>query len=108
MLSMLVKAVGYDVQAAHDGPTALQTVLDYQPHVVLLDIGLPKLNGYEVAQRIRNEPLVSNVVLVALTGYGREEDRLHSLEAGFDHHLVKPGDFKDVQTILAAASEKAI
>ena len=107
MLSMLVKAVGHDVQTAHDGPTALQTALDYRPDVVLLDIGLPGMNGDEVAKRMRNEPLLADAVLVALTGYGQEEDRQSSLEAGFDHHLVKPGDFKDVQAILAGALEKA-
>lgn len=107
MLSMLVKAIGHDVQTAHDGPTALQTALDYRPDVVLLDIGLPGMNGHEVAKRIRKEAVLENVVLVAMTGYGQEEDRQISLESGFDHHLVKPGDFKDVQTILAAASEKA-
>jgi PAS domain S-box-containing protein len=107
MLSMLVRATGHDVQTAHDGPTAVQAVLDYRPDVVLLDIGLPKMNGYEVAKRIRSEPVLENVVLVAMTGYGQDEDRQRSQEAGFNHHLVKPGDFKDVQAILAAASEKA-
>ncbi len=107
MLSMLVKAIGHDVQTAHDGPTGLQTALDYRPDVVLLDIGLPGMNGHEVAQRIRKEPVLKNIVLVAMTGYGQDEDRRHSQESGFNHHLVKPGDFKDVQAILATASEKA-
>lgn len=107
VLSMLVKAVGHDVQTAHDGPTAVQTALAYEPNVVLLDIGLPMMNGYEVAQRLRNEPRLADVVLVALTGYGQDEDRRNSLEAGFDHHLVKPGDFRDVEAILNIASEKA-
>ncbi|MEX0717800.1 MAG: PAS domain S-box protein [Planctomycetaceae bacterium] len=107
MLSMLVKAVGHDVRTAHDGPTGLQAALDYRPDVVLLDIGLPKMNGYEVAKHIRNEAVLENVVLVAMTGYGQDEDRKRSQEAGINHHLVKPGAFKDVQAILAAASEKA-
>ena len=107
LMAMLVKAAGHDTQTAHDGPTAVQAALDYRPDVMLLDIGLPKMNGYEVAKRIRKEPVLEHVVLVAMTGYGQEDDRKRSLEAGFNHHLVKPGDFKDVRAILAAASEKA-
>ena len=77
------------------------------PIVVLLDIGLPGLDGFEVAKRIRQQPALHNVVLVAMTGYGRETDRQRSQEAGFDHHLVKPADFRKVQQILATVSEKA-
>lgn len=108
MLSMLVKAVGHDVQTAHDGPTGLQTVLDYRPDVVLSAIGLPGMNGHEIVQRIRKEPVLKNIVLVAMTGYGQDEDRRHSQEAGCDHHLVKPGDFKDVQAILAGCFREGV
>jgi CheY-like chemotaxis protein len=79
----------------------LETALDYRPDVVLLDIGLPGLNGFEVAKQIRHQPALKNAVLVAMTGYGRETDRQRSHEAGFDHHLVKPGDFGKVLEILA-------
>ena len=79
--------------------------LDYRPDVVLLDIGLPKLDGYEVAKRLRQQPALQSVVLVAMTGYGQESDRRRSQEAGFDHHLVKPGDFGKVLQILATVSE---
>ena len=79
----------------------------FDPHVVLLDIGLPELDGFEVAKRIRQQPTLNNIVLVAMTGYGRETDRQRSQEAGFDHHLVKPADFGKVQQILATVSEKA-
>ena len=75
--------------------------------MVVLDIGLPGLNGYEVAKRIRQSPILKNVVLVALTGYGHELDRETSLQAGFNHHLVKPARFEQLQKILATASEKA-
>ena len=75
--------------------------------MVLLDIGLPGLDGYEVAKRMRQQPILQNVVLVAMTGYGQETDRQRSQEAGFDHHLVKPADFEKVQQILATVSEKA-
>lgn len=100
-VGMLLRATGHDVREAHDGPPALEAALEYKPDVVLLDIGLPGMNGYEVAKRLRQQPGLGNVVLVAMTGYGQESDRRHSLEAGFDHHLVKPGDFAKVQSILA-------
>ena len=105
--SMLLKASGHDVRTAHDGPTAVQAALDYRPSVVLLDIGLPGLNGYEVAKRIRQHPVLKNVVLVALTGYGRYSDRQTSLQAGFNHHLVKPARFEQLEQILATVPVKA-
>ncbi len=98
---MLLTASGHDVRTAQDGPTAVQVALDYRPDVVLLDIGLPGLNGYEVANRIRQQPVLKNVVLVALTGYGQDSDRETSLQAGFNHHLVKPARLEQVQQILA-------
>lgn len=104
--SMLLRASGHEVQTAHDGPTAIQTVLDFRPDVVLLDIGLPGLNGYEVAKRIRQHPELKNIVLVALTGYGQESDRQSSLQAGFNHHLVKPARLEQLQKILAIVSEQ--
>ncbi|MEJ0045631.1 MAG: response regulator [Rhodospirillales bacterium] len=93
---------------AHDGPAALQTAIDYRPNVVLLDIGLPGLTGYEVASQIRQQAVLNGVVLAAVTGYGQESDRLLAMEAGFDHHLVKPVDFEKVRQILAAASGEDI
>ncbi len=104
-LVMLLRESGHDVRTAHDGPTALEAALDYRPNVVLLDIGLPKIDGYEVAKRLRQQPMLRNVVLVAMTGYGQESDRQRSLDAGFNHHLVKPADFGNVQEILATVSE---
>ena len=105
--SMLLKASGHDVRTAHDGPTAVQAALDYRPDVVLLDIGLPVLNGYEVAKRIRQHSVLKNVVLVALTGYGQDSDRQTSLQAGFNHHLVKPAPLEQLEQILATVSAKA-
>ena len=99
--SMLLLASGHDVRTAHDGPTAVQVALEYHPDAVLLDIGLPGLNGYQVAERTRREQFLKNVVLVALTGYGQEADRQAALEAGFDHHLVKPARLEQLQRILA-------
>ena len=106
-LEILLKMSGHDVRTAHTGPNALEATLDYRPNVVLLDIGLPGLNGYEVAKRIRQQPVLLHIVLVAMTGYGQETDRQLSHESGFDHHLVKPADFGKVQQILATISEKA-
>ena len=105
--SMLLKASGHDVRTAHDGPTAVQAAIEYRADVVLLDIGLPGLNGYEVAKRIRQHPDLKHVMLIALTGYGQESDRETSLEAGFNHHLVKPARFEQLQQILATVSELA-
>lgn len=99
-MAMLLKEAGHETRISNDGHGALQAAVDYGPHVVLLDIGLPGLDGYEVARRIRMQPLLQSVVLVALTGHGQEADRQASLKAGFDYHLVKPADFANVIRIL--------
>jgi PAS domain S-box-containing protein len=106
-MAMLVKAAGHEVRTVHDGPSTLQAALDYRPHAVLLDVGLPGMDGHEVAKRIRQQPVLQSVILVALTGYSQEIDRQTSLEAGFNHHLVKPADFNEVRTILATISPDA-
>ncbi len=107
-LSTLLKASGHDVRTAFDGPTAVHAALEHLPDVVLLDIGLPDLNGYEVAARLRRKPTLLNVVLVALTDYGQEADRQEALQAGFDHHLVKPTDFGRLERSLAGASARSL
>ena len=107
VLKMLVEEAGHLVRMAHTGPTALAAALDYRPDVMLLDIGLPELDGFEVAKRIRQEPLLHDIVLVAMTGYGQAAGRQRMQEAGFDHYLVKPADFEKVRQILASVSEKA-
>ena len=99
--SMLLQASGHEVLTAHDGVTAVQAALNYRPDVMLLDIGLPGLNGYEVAKRVREQPLLRDVVLVALTGYGQDSDRATSLQAGFNHHMVKPASFEQIKQILS-------
>ncbi len=104
-LAMLVQESGHDVRTAYDGSAVLEVALDYRPNVVLLDIGLPGLNGFELAKRLRQQPTLKDVVLVAMTGYGQASDRQHSKAAGFDHHLVKPGDFGKLLQILATVSE---
>jgi len=102
-VSMLLQMLGHDARLAHDGKEALRVALDYCPDVVLLDIGLPGADGFQVAKWIRREPALNAVVLVALTGYGQESDRHLSQEAEFDHHLVKPVEFAKIEAILAAA-----
>jgi signal transduction histidine kinase/DNA-binding response OmpR family regulator len=91
-LARLLRLSGHDVTTALDGPSALEEIASYRPEIVLLDIGLPGMDGYEVAQSIRKQPGMDSTVLIALTGYGQDEDRRRSREAGFDHHLVKPVD----------------
>ncbi len=103
-LGMLLNAIGYQIRTVHDGPAAVKAALEFHPNLVLLDIGLPRMDGYAVARQMRQQPLLRNVVLVALTGYGQEADRQRSQEAGFDHHLVKPADFAKLQQILAMVS----
>ncbi len=107
-LEMLVQEAGHRTWMADTGPAALAAALKHRPAVMLLDIGLPGFDGYEVARRIRRDPLLREIVLVAMTGYGREADRQRSREAGFDHHLIKPADFAKVRHILATVLEGAI
>ena len=106
-LALLLRAWGHDVRTAHDGPATLELVPAFQPNVVLLDIGLPGLNGFEVARLIRQQPELTAVWLVAMTGYGQDSDREHSQAAGFDDHLVKPADFERLKHILATVAETA-
>ncbi len=102
MLSTLLKASGHDVQTASDGLTALSVALDFQPNVVLMDNSMPGMSGLEVAKQMRLEPKLNDAILIALTGHGDEEDRQRSLEAGFDHHLVKPANIKVIREIMGS------
>src|ERR1700730_18220884 len=89
-LAILLRVAGHDVQVAHDGPSTLKIAADFQPDVVFLDVGMPGMDGFEPGRQLRQCVGLDNAVLVALTGYGREEDRQRAVEAGFDHFLVKP------------------
>ncbi|MDB5886887.1 MAG: domain S-box protein [Polaromonas sp.] len=106
-LALLLEMSGHEVRLAHDGLGALEAVMAHPPDVVLLDIGLPQLDGYEVARRIRQQYPLQHIRLVALTGYGQGSDRQRSLEAGFDHHLVKPANFAEIEKILHTAAPPA-
>ena len=97
---MLLRLMGHDVQLAASGPEALEGVARFKPRVARVDIGLPGMNGYEVARRIREQPKYRGMVLVAQTGWGQTEDRIRSKEAGFDYHLVKPVDREALESIL--------
>jgi CheY-like chemotaxis protein len=100
-MAELVRIWGYDVRTAHDGPAAINTARAFRPHVVLLDVGLPGMDGYELARRLRAEGLAGDL-LVSVTGYGQEDDRRRAEEAGFDHHLTKP---VDPDTLLRLVSQ---
>ncbi|HKP29396.1 MAG TPA: ATP-binding protein, partial [Gemmatimonadales bacterium] len=99
-LGMLLRLMGHEVHLAASGPEALEAVATFRPDVALIDIGLPGMNGYDVARRIREQRKYRGIVLVAQTGWGQEEDRLRSKSAGFDHHLVKPVSRDAVESIL--------
>jgi PAS domain S-box-containing protein len=99
-IALVLKLAGHEVQAVHDGPTAIEAALTFQPEVVLLDIGLPKMDGYQVAKCLRQQAAPPKL-LVALTGYGEEKDRRRSREVGFDLHLVKPVSPERLIEVLA-------
>ena len=92
-LATLLGVMQYQVRVAYDGPEAIEAADEFEPAVALLDIGLPKLSGYDIARHIRRTR-GENVLLVAITGWGQEEDRRKAREAGFDHHFTKPADFE--------------
>lgn len=103
---MLLEQLGHEVSVAHDGPEALEAIRERPPAAALIDIGLPGMDGYELAQRIRARADLPIPYLVAVTGYGREEDRLRARTSGFDHHLVKPIELGDLQDVLAAVTAR--
>jgi PAS domain S-box-containing protein len=99
---MLLKSLGAEVEVVYDGCTALKSIQTFRPALVLLDLRMPGIDGYEVARRIREQPALRDVTLVALTGWSQEEDRRRTQNAGFDHHLVKPAGIDDLQGLMPA------
>jgi CheY-like chemotaxis protein len=99
----LLRVLGADVALAHSGRQALDTLEAFKPDVVLLDIGMPGMDGYEVARRIRANAANRHIQLIALTGWGQDEDRQRSAAAGFNHHLVKPADVDQLRQLLSVA-----
>jgi CheY-like chemotaxis protein len=100
-LAMMLQIMGNDTRTAYDGDAAVASALEFRPDVILLDIGLPKQNGYEACRRIRQQPGGKELVIIAQTGWGQEEDRKRTREAGFDHHMVKPVDPSSLMKLLA-------
>jgi PAS domain S-box-containing protein len=98
--AMALGLMGHELATARDGTEGIERARTFGPDVILMDIGLPEMNGYETARRIREQPWGKNMILIAVTGYGQEEDRRRSLEAGFDHHLVKPLNFAELKNKL--------
>jgi len=106
-LAAMLRLLGHEVRTAHDGVAALEIAESCSPEVVLLDIGLPRINGLEVARRLRGALHLEDALLVAMTGYGQDSDRRRSQEAGFDAHLVKPIDLDQLQAMLAGRMRSA-
>jgi CheY-like chemotaxis protein/two-component sensor histidine kinase len=103
-LAMLLSISGHETHVAHDGEQAIEAAERYRPDVILLDIGLPKMNGYDACRYIRAQDWGQSMVLIALTGWGQDDDRSRSSEAGFDHHMVKPADYNLLMTLLTPQS----
>ena len=103
IMALLLHQYGYDVSVAHNGPDALATAARNKPEIVILDIGMPGMSGYEVAQRIRAESWGRQILLIALTGWGQEDDKRQAFDAGFDHHLIKPIDPDALEALMASA-----
>ena len=105
-LALLLQVSGHETRQAHDGPEAIEAAEQFRPDAVLLDIGLPKMNGYEVCRRLREQAWGRDLVLIALTGWGQEEDLRRSREAGFNAHLLKPVDHVALMELLASLPER--
>lgn len=100
-IARLLGVAGHDVRVAQDGESGMSVAREFAPEAILVDIGLPVMDGLQVARRIRQEPGLGNVLLIALTGFGRDTDRQATRDAGFDYHLAKPVEFKTIESILA-------
>jgi CheY-like chemotaxis protein len=100
-MARLLAVAGHDVRVAQDGESGMSVARKFAPEAILLDIGLPLVDGLEVARWVRQEPELRKVLLIALTGFGQDADRQATKDAGFDHHLAKPVDFKTIQSTLA-------
>ncbi len=101
-LALMLRLIGAEVALAHDGLAAVELAERFRPEVVLMDVGMPRLNGYEATRRIRQQPWGKDMVIIALTGWGQEADRVQSKEAGCNGHLVKPVALADLQKLFAA------
>ena len=100
-LAMVLKMMGNDARTAYDGQEGVELAEEFRPEVVLFDIGMPKLNGYEACRLIRKQPWGRKVIVIAVTGWGQGDDRQRSHDAGFDHHMVKPVNPQALMKMLA-------
>jgi DNA-binding response OmpR family regulator len=106
-LSLLLQSKGHETRVATDGAQAISVADEFKPNCVLLDLGLPRMDGYEVARRLRDRPYGSDVVLVALTGWAGRDIRSRAAEAGFDYHIVKPVNWDEVEKIVRRVARPA-
>jgi CheY-like chemotaxis protein len=106
-LALVLRLAGHEVRVARDGPEALALADAQPPEVVLLDIGLPGMDGYEVAVRLRERDVLAGALLVAVTGYGQDEDRRRARDAGIDLHLTKPVAIEELRRVVAGAAESS-
>jgi CheY-like chemotaxis protein len=106
MLAAALAEHGYQVRVAHDGPSALVLAREFTPEIGLVDIGLPVMDGYELADRLRQDPATASIRLIAVTGYGQDTDRERARVAGFAEHMMKPVDLTAVRRVVARVSAK--
>jgi CheY-like chemotaxis protein len=106
-LGALLRSLGGEVRVAYDGPSALEMLADFRPDVALMDIGMPRMDGYELARQVRERPDYRDIVLIALTGWGKEEDRRRAQEAGFAYHLGKPAGVAELRSLILATRRTA-
>jgi CheY-like chemotaxis protein len=103
---MMLKLMGHEVRTAHDGISGIEAAAAFRPDIILLDIGMPRLNGYDAAKQIREQPWGRDVTLVALTGWGQDEDRRRSEEVGFNFHVVKPVEPAALEKLVADSAKR--
>ena len=103
-MGRLLKLLGHDVRMAHDGPSDIEEARSHQPEIVLLDLGLPGMDGYQVARTLRDDGF-DRTVIIAVSGYGEEQARARSRASGFNHHLVKPGDLESLVALIGRPDE---
>jgi DNA-binding response OmpR family regulator len=105
-VAWLLRHQSHDVRTAHDGRSAIEMAAGFRPRVVVLDLGLPQLDGYEVSRRLRASAETRDALIIAVSGYGQDEDRRRSTEAGFDYHFIKPVDFQTLLGVLREANDE--
>jgi CheY-like chemotaxis protein len=107
ILALLLEAAGHEVHCSHSGHEALDLATRERPDVLVLDIGMPGMDGYEVAERVRRQGWAADALLIAVTGWGQERDKQHAAESGFDYHLTKPVDFAHLEALLSKAAQRS-